>query len=75
MIVLPTKPGHLHSRTTKTGEDEEVANGMGVCAKIRHRFEHFTSINYGNAYNNLMSSKYDNPYFTDESINSGSLVG
>ena len=34
MIVLPTKPGHLHSRTTKTGEDEEVANGMGVCAKI-----------------------------------------
>ena len=34
VIVLSTKPGHLHSRTTKTGEDEEVANGMGVCAKI-----------------------------------------
>ena len=33
MIFLPTKPGSLHSRTNKTGEDEEVANGTGACAK------------------------------------------
>lgn len=33
MTFIPTKPGPLHSRTTKTGEDEEAANGKGVCAK------------------------------------------
>lgn len=33
VIFLPTKPGSLHSRTNKTGEDEEVANGTGACAK------------------------------------------
>ena len=33
MTFIPTKPGPLHSRTTKTGDDGEAANGMGVCAK------------------------------------------